>query len=102
MEVGAQDVQGLPSLAQSTPGQSFAPMAGKLVLSSHEPLSQWNQAPVTLIFQWKNKGERDGGKIMIQRLNKESVHQENTVLSTWTGGDANKANHVLLVVNCAK
>ena len=78
------------------------PWLAKLVLSSHEPLSQWNQAPVTLIFQWKNKGERDGGKIMIQRLNKESVHQENTVLSTWTGGDANKANHVLLVVNCAK
>ena len=39
---------------------------------------------LSLINQWKNKGAgRDGGKRMIQRLNKESGHQENVVLSTW-------------------
>ena len=49
MEVGARDVQGLPPLAQPAPRQSYAPMAGKPVPSSHEPPRQWNQAPVTLI-----------------------------------------------------
>ena len=57
-------------------------MAGKPVPSSHEPPLQWSQAPVTLIYQWKNKWGRDGGKRMIQRLNEESGRQENVVLST--------------------
>ena len=84
MEVGARDVQWFPPLAQPAPRQSYAPMAGKPAPSSHEPPRQWNQAPVTLIYRWKNKGEgRDGGKRMIQRLNEESDRQENTVLSTW-------------------
>ena len=124
MEVGAQDIQGLPLLAQPAPRQSYVSMAGKSMPSSHEPPHQWNQAPVTLIYLWKNKGGagfantpnlvyftpklhsktceaevtvtplinkickpwgggRDGGKRMILRLNKESGHQENVVLSTW-------------------
>ena len=83
MEVGAQDVQGLSLLAQPAPSQSYASMAGKPTPSSHDPPRQWNQAPVTLIYQWKCKGGRDGGKRMIQRLNEESGRQENTVLSTW-------------------
>ena len=84
MEVGARDVQWFPPLAQPAPRQSYAPMAGKPAPSSHEPPRQWNQAPVTLIYRWKNKGGgRDGGKRMIQRLNEESDRQENTVLSTW-------------------
>ena len=57
-------------------------MAGKPAPSSHEPPCQWSQAPVTLICQWKNKGGRDAGKRMIQRLNEESGRQENVVLST--------------------
>ena len=83
MDVDARDVQGLLPVAQPAPRQSFAPMAGKPVPSSHEHPRQWNQAPVTLIYQWKNKGGTDGGKRMIQRLNEESGHQENAVLSTW-------------------
>ena len=83
MEVGARDVQGLPCLAQLAPRQSYVSMAGKPMPSSHEPPCQWNQAPVTLIYQWKNKGGRDGGKRMIQRLNEESGCQENAVLRTW-------------------
>ena len=51
------------------PRQSYAPMAGKPAPLSHEPPRQWNQVPVTLIYQWKNEGGRDGGKRMIQRLN---------------------------------
>ena len=47
------------------------------------PPCQWNQVAVTLIYQWKNRGGRDGGKKMIQRLNEESGRQENAVLSTW-------------------
>ena len=82
MEVGAADVQGL---SPSAPRRSYAPMDGKPAPSSHEPPRQWNQAPVTLIYQWKNKeggrgGGKDGGKRMIQRLNEES------------GGDASKAD----------
>ena len=51
----ARDVQGLLSMAQPAPRQSYAPMAGKPVPSSHEPPCQRKQAPVTLIYQWKNK-----------------------------------------------
>ena len=66
------------------PRQSYATMAGKPAPSSHEPPCQCSQAPVTLIYQWKNKAGRDGGKRMIQRLNEESGRQENAVLSTWS------------------
>ena len=60
VEVGAWDVQGLPPLARPAPRQSYAPMAGKPTPSSHEPPRQWNQVPVTLIYQWKNKGGGEG------------------------------------------
>ena len=83
MEVGSQDVQGLPLLAQPAPRQSYAPMAGKPVPTSHKPSRQWNQAPVILIYHCKNKGGRKGGKRMFQRLNVESGHRENALLSTW-------------------
>ena len=69
MEVGVQDVQGFTLLSQPAPKQSYAPMARKPTPSSHEPPCQWNQVPVTLIYQWKNERGRDGGKRMIQRLN---------------------------------
>ena len=46
------------------------PVAGKPV----EPPHQWNQAPVTVIYQWKNK--RREGKRIIQRLNEERGWQE--------------------------
>ena len=82
VEVGAWDVQGLPPMAQPAPRQSYASMAGKPAPSCHKPPRQWNQAPVTLIYQWKGGGGRDGGKRMIQRLNEESGRQENAVLST--------------------
>ena len=51
VEVGVRDVQGLPPMAQPAPRQSYAPMAGKPMPSSHEPPHQWNQAPVTLSCQ---------------------------------------------------
>ena len=86
MEVSAQDVQGLPPLAQPIPRQSYAPMAGKPTHFSHKPPSQWNQAHAALIYQWKNKAGRDGSKRMIQRLNEESGRQE---VSTWTGLEIN-------------
>ena len=82
-EMGGGDVQGVPPMAQPAPRQSYTPMAGKPTPSTHEPPQQWNQAPVTMIYQWKNKGGRDGGKRMIQRLKEESGRQENAVLSTW-------------------
>ena len=66
VEVGARDVQGLPLLAKPAPRQNYVPMASKPASSSHEPPRQWNQVPVTLIYQWKNKGgRRYGGKRMI-------------------------------------
>ena len=46
--------------------------------SSHEPVHQRNQAPVTLIYQWKKlRRGGGGGKRMIQRLNEESGPEEN-------------------------
>ena len=62
VEVGAWDVQGLPRLPQPAPSQSYTPIAGKPASSSHESPCQWNQAPVTLIYQWKNKGGEIGVK----------------------------------------
>ena len=52
--------------------------------SCNESPRQWNQEPVTLIYQWKNNGGGGGGggKRMIQRLNEETGRQENAVLST--------------------
>ena len=61
VQVDARDVQGLPLLAQSAPRQGYAPMAGKLAPSCHEPPRQWSQAPVTLIYQWKNKAGEGWG-----------------------------------------
>ena len=56
----------LRCMAKPAPRQNYAPMAGKPASSSHEPPRQWNQVPVTLIYQWKNKGGRGyGGKRMI-------------------------------------
>ena len=52
---GCPGCPGASTLAQPAPRQSCAPMAGKPVPSSHEPPHKWNQAPVTLIQQWKNK-----------------------------------------------
>ena len=46
MKVGVHDDQGLALLSQSALRQCYALMAGKLAPSSHEPLHQWNQAPV--------------------------------------------------------
>ena len=56
VEVGARDVKGLPLLAQPALRKSYAPMVGKPAPSSREPPHQSSQAPVTLIYQWKNKG----------------------------------------------
>ena len=59
VEVGAWDVEGLPLWAKPAHRQSYAPMACKPMPSRHWPPHQWNQAPVTLIYQWKIKwGER--------------------------------------------
>ena len=108
-EMGGWDVQGFPPMAQPAPRQSYTPMAGKPTPSTHEPPRQWNQAPVTMIYQWKNKGGRDGGKRMIQRRNKESGCQENAVLSTckWCKQSFEPNNWLvitpsLLVVSCVK
>ena len=66
---------GFHFFAKPAPRKSYASMAGKPAPSSHEPVHQGNQAPVTLIYQWKKIKEgwgRDRGKRMIQRLNEES------------------------------
>ena len=79
MEVGARDVQGLPHLAQPAPRQSYAPTAGKT-----HALQPWAPTPMEsgtcqTDLSVEKKGRRDGGKRMIQRLNEENGHQENTV-----------------------
>ena len=51
VEMGPWDVQVLTLLAKPAPGKP-AP-------SNHEPPRKWDQAPVTLIYQRKNK--RGGG-----------------------------------------
>ena len=58
--------------SQSLEKLELCAMASKPAPSSHELPLQWNQAPVTLIYQWKNKMGRGRGKWMIQRLNEES------------------------------
>ena len=68
MSLSRGGLQGLPLLAQPALRQSYAPIPGKTSPSSHEPPGQWNQATVTVIYQWKNKA---------------SSLQENAVLSTW-------------------
>ena len=65
MEVG---VQGLPLF-----------IAGKPMPSSHEPSNQWNQAPVTLIYQGKIKRggvARGGGERTIQKTNESETNQK--------------------------
>ena len=50
-------------------------MAGKPASSSHEPPRQWEEAPVILIYQWKNIREGRVGvhcKYTILRLNEAS------------------------------
>ena len=111
VEVGAWDVQGLPPMAQSAPRQSYAPMACKPAPSCHEPSRQWNQAPVTRIYRGRIKGERDGGKRMIQRINEEwppgkrcTEHME-VMQARQTGLEPNDwplTTPSLLVVNCVK
>ena len=59
--MGAPDVQGLQLLAKPAPRQSYAPIAGKPVPSSHEPSCQWNQAPVMQIYQWKTERGQEWG-----------------------------------------
>ena len=41
---------------------------------------------------------RDGGKRMIQRINEENGHQENTVLSTWRWCKQGRPRCLLLTV----
>ena len=67
VEVGARDVEGFPPLAQPAPRQSYAPMTGKPAPSSHEPPSQWNQAPTTLI----NSRRIQGGGMGVKEWSKE-------------------------------
>ena len=70
MEVGAQDVQGLPPLEKLGPRHGLPAM------------NQWNHGPVKLIYQWKNeRGGASWGKCTIQRLNEASGCKG--VLSTW-------------------
>jgi len=40
----------------------LGPIAGKLTPSSHDPPHQWNQAPVTMIYQGKIKGREGVGE----------------------------------------
>ena len=49
--------------------QSYSPMASRPELSSLELPHQWNQAPVTLIYQWKNKagGGGGGGRMAVEQ-----------------------------------
>ena len=55
-------------------------MAGEPAPSSHEPPRQWNQAQVTLIYQFREKnkggGGGRGGKRMIQTLYEGRGRQE--------------------------
>ena len=82
--MGAWDVQALPPLARPAPRQSYAPMAGKPVPSSHEaPTPMEPGTRHTDLTVEELKGGRNGGKRMIQRLNEENGCHENTVLSTW-------------------
>ena len=91
MEVGARDVQGLPPLAQPAPRQSYAPMAGKPAPSSHEPPRQWNQAPTTLIYQWRKKG--GGGMGVKERSKGQTKRMAAKKTLYWAhGGDASKAD----------
>ena len=68
MEMGARDVQRLPLFAQLAPRKSYASMAGKPTPSSHKSPRQWNQVPVTLICQWKNKGVVGGREMGVEQM----------------------------------
>ena len=80
-----QNHQCLPELMSDrcNPHSLIKQQKTKTEMFKYIPPCQWNQVAVTLIYQWKNRGGRDGGKKMIQRLNEESGRQENAVLSTW-------------------
>ena len=75
-------------------------MAGKPAPSSNEPLCEWHQAPVTLIYQWKIKegmvgggGGGGGEESTIQRLNKASGFHESIVYHYKAhGADASRAD----------
>ena len=58
-------------------------MASKPAPSSHELQRQWNQAPVTRIYQWKNKMREGWGKWMMQRLHEEWL-PGNVAPRTWS------------------
>ena len=49
MEVGAQDVHGLPLLAKPTPRPTTAIWLVNPRIPALSPQHQWNKAPVTLI-----------------------------------------------------
>ena len=68
VEVGVWDVQGLPPMAQPAPRENYATMAGKPAPPAMSPHANGTRH-LSLIYQCKNKGGRDGGKRMIQRLN---------------------------------
>ena len=59
--LGASNIQELPLLAANSQMET-APMAGKSWQPDHEPPHgrEREQAPVTLIKQWKKKGKRGG------------------------------------------
>ena len=72
-------------------------MAGKPAPSSNEPLCEWYQAPVTLIYQWKIKegmvGGGGGEESTIQRLDKASGFHESIVYHYKAhGADASRAD----------
>ena len=76
---GAENIKELlPLVEEAKP----APMAGKPVPFSHEPPCQWNQEPITLIHQSKNKRER-GWRYMNNKMGKSRKWPAgNPVLST--------------------
>ena len=91
-EMGGWDVQGFPPMAQPAPRQSYTPMAGKPTPSTHEPPRQWNQTPVTMIYQWKNKGGGMGGKEWSKGETKRVAARKTLY---WAhGSDASKADSV--------
>ena len=65
-------------------------MAGKPAPSSYEPTCQWNQGPVTLIYQWKKIKGVMGVKNDPQ-AKQQSGRQEMLYLAQVA--DAGKADH---------
>ena len=77
MEVGALDVRGFHFWHRQPLDRVTSPWLANPSPPAMSPQTNGtrHQAPVTLIYHWKSKGGRDGGKRMIQRLNEESGHQ---------------------------